>query len=199
MANIAMEAKLDFTAEEINTLLRRMANIYPVGSVYISMDNIDPSTLFGGTWTKIESRFLLASGTYNIASGETWTFEADRAITADDDIHMGGKIQHTHTDGTLAASIDMYTTDKRSVRGLGVMGMERVAIDTSGSNVNNRNRFLDDVTENDTSTTDDDTYLLNVKTDKEASGGYGAKVHGVTDAQTSLPPYIVVNMWYRAA
>lgn len=42
--------------------------IYPVGSLYMSMNDVDPSILFGGTWAKIEDRFLLASGTF--AAGE---------------------------------------------------------------------------------------------------------------------------------
>lgn len=36
--------------------------IYPVGSIYMSVNSVDPSTLFGGTWEKIKDRFLLASG-----------------------------------------------------------------------------------------------------------------------------------------
>lgn len=48
--------------------------IYPVGSIYISTNDINPSTLFTGTWEKIENRFLLASGSsYQLGStgGET--------------------------------------------------------------------------------------------------------------------------------
>lgn len=37
--------------------------IYPVGSIYLSVNNVNPSTLFGGTWEKIEDRVLLGSGT----------------------------------------------------------------------------------------------------------------------------------------
>lgn len=36
--------------------------IYPVGSLYMSMNDVDPSILFGGTWKRIEDRFILASG-----------------------------------------------------------------------------------------------------------------------------------------
>jgi hypothetical protein len=36
--------------------------IYPIGSIYMSVNNVDPSALFGGTWQQIKDRFLLACG-----------------------------------------------------------------------------------------------------------------------------------------
>lgn len=40
--------------------------VYPVGSLYWSSKDTDPSTLFGGTWVQIKDRFILACGdTYN--------------------------------------------------------------------------------------------------------------------------------------
>lgn len=36
--------------------------IYPVGSIYLSVNSTAPSVLFGGTWERILDRFLLASG-----------------------------------------------------------------------------------------------------------------------------------------
>ena len=36
--------------------------IYPVGSIYMSVNNVSPATLFGGSWTQIQGRFLLAAG-----------------------------------------------------------------------------------------------------------------------------------------
>ena len=36
--------------------------IYPVGSIYMSTNSTNPSTLFGGTWKQIKDRFLLACG-----------------------------------------------------------------------------------------------------------------------------------------
>lgn len=35
---------------------------YPIGSIYMSVNSTDPSTLFGGSWERIQDRFLLASG-----------------------------------------------------------------------------------------------------------------------------------------
>lgn len=36
--------------------------IYPVGSIYLSVNNVNPSVLFGGEWERIKDRFLLAAG-----------------------------------------------------------------------------------------------------------------------------------------
>ena len=42
--------------------------IYPVGSIYMSMNGTDPGQLFGGTWERIQDRFLLAAGAYAAGS-----------------------------------------------------------------------------------------------------------------------------------
>ena len=51
--------------------LRSIADfIYPVGAIYMSLNNTSPSVLFGGTWVQIAGKFLLASGgSYN--TGDT--------------------------------------------------------------------------------------------------------------------------------
>ena len=36
--------------------------VYPVGSIYISVNNTNPSTHFGGQWEQIKDKFLLAAG-----------------------------------------------------------------------------------------------------------------------------------------
>lgn len=44
--------------------------IYPVGSIYMSVNSADPGSLIGGTWERIKDRFLLSAGdTY--AAGNT--------------------------------------------------------------------------------------------------------------------------------
>lgn len=35
--------------------------VYPVGSIYLSVNNTSPTYLFGGTWEKIEDRFLIGA------------------------------------------------------------------------------------------------------------------------------------------
>lgn len=47
-----------------------LSDVYPVGSIYMSVNATNPSTLFGGTWEQIKDRFLLAAGT-TYAAGST--------------------------------------------------------------------------------------------------------------------------------
>lgn len=41
--------------------INNMLSIYPVGSIYISVNDTNPHDLFGGTWKMINGRFLLSS------------------------------------------------------------------------------------------------------------------------------------------
>ena len=64
-----------------NQLAKYWETVYPVGSVYMSLSNKNPTTLFGGTWERLKDTFLLAAGdTY--AAGTT-----------------GGEAEHNHQYG----------------------------------------------------------------------------------------------------
>lgn len=71
----------------VNPLIEKFASIidivYPVGSIYMSVNAADPSKLFSGTaWEKLEGRFLLgSSSTYT--NGSTGG-EATHALTTDE-------------------------------------------------------------------------------------------------------------------
>ena len=41
--------------------------IYPVGSIYMSANSVNPSELFGGTWEQIKDKFLLSAGSTYVA------------------------------------------------------------------------------------------------------------------------------------
>lgn len=60
-------------AEHLNHIEDGIANIvnivYPVGSIYMSINSASPDTLFGGTWEQLKDRFLLAAGdSYGVGS-----------------------------------------------------------------------------------------------------------------------------------
>lgn len=64
---------------QIDAANEKIAQLYPVGSIYLSVNDTNPGTFIGGTWERIKDRFLLAAGdTY--AAGST-----------------GGEAQHTLT------------------------------------------------------------------------------------------------------
>jgi len=86
--------------------------IYPVGSVYISVSNTNPGTLFGGTWEAISGKFLLAQDT-NHAAGTTGGEENvtltlnqmpqhNHAVTGGD---------HSHTANFLEVRSRIYNQD----------------------------------------------------------------------------------------
>lgn len=63
---------------------------YPVGSIYMSVNSTDPSTLFGGSWERIQDRFLLASGS-TYGAGTTGG-SADSVVVS----HTHAQTAHSH-------------------------------------------------------------------------------------------------------
>ena len=62
----------DLTDNNVYSASKLLDIIYPVGSIYMSMNNTDPSVLFGGTWTQIkDNRFLLCSSSSKQTGGST--------------------------------------------------------------------------------------------------------------------------------
>lgn len=66
--------------------------IYPVGSIYLSVNSTNPGTLFGGTWEQLKDRFLLGSG--DSYTGGTTGGNASL------------NLNHSHGSGTLIASLN---------------------------------------------------------------------------------------------
>lgn len=77
--------------------------LYPVGSVYISFNSTDPTTLFGGTWERLKDTFLLANG--NTYAPNTIGGSATKTLTTSNlpaHTHTCGSAgAHTHTRGTM--------------------------------------------------------------------------------------------------
>lgn len=67
---------------------------YPIGSVYMSVADVNPDTIFGGTWDRIQNRFLLASSTtYPVNS-------------------TGGEATHTLTTSELPSHTHGFSVDR---------------------------------------------------------------------------------------
>lgn len=92
--------------------------IYPVGSIYMSVNNVSPQTFIGGTWERIQDTFLLSAGT-TYSAGST-----------------GGSATHSHTDGSLVAEIETFT-----VSDLGRWYMD-YSVKSSGTEWTQENRIF---------------------------------------------------------
>ena len=62
ITNTVLKLKSYFDAWHSESKNSHIDLIYPVGSIYMSVNDTNPKTFFGGQWTKIEGRFLLGSG-----------------------------------------------------------------------------------------------------------------------------------------
>ena len=81
LAHFWGKAKTKIEASSIN-------KVYPVGSIYMSVSNTSPASLFGGTWERINSCFLLASGEAHDEEGNHYFYEVG---------DTGGEINHKLT------------------------------------------------------------------------------------------------------
>ena len=67
--------------------------VYPVGAIYMSVNSTSPATLFGGTWERIQDRFLLAAGS-SYSAGAT-----------------GGEATHTLTVNEMPAHSHIFPSE----------------------------------------------------------------------------------------
>lgn len=171
--------------------------IYPVGSIYMSVNATNPGTLFGGTWEQLQNRFLLGAGssylagatggaaTHTLTSSEmpshTHTFTGTASST--------GNKQPTFTGTAMSGSIDSmagltYTTS-------GVLGV------SDSSNTYGRGGTYS-------------TAMKKVTFNGTPSGTVSSHNHSFTPAGTNsstgsgsahnnMPPYLAVYMWKRTA
>ena len=167
--------------------------IYPVGSIYMSVNSVSPAILFGGTWERIQDRFLLAAGS-NYAAGSTGG-SADASLPA-----------HTHTVSGTAASNGAHThtvSGTAASNGAHTHSMKEIWSDGSGSKsayMMSSNRTL---TTRSTASAGAHTHTVS-----GTAASNGAHTHtvsgtaasqGVAAAGKNMPPYLAVYVWKRTA
>lgn len=125
----AHSESLEVNGEKIGAI--DFSKIYPVGSIYMSVNSTNPKDLFGGTWEQLKDRFLLgAGGSYSAGStggastvaletghlpGHTHSFSATSGSTTASHTHSfsatSGAVStgHTHSLNSHTHSIPGHT------------------------------------------------------------------------------------------
>lgn len=89
--------------------------VYPVGSVYVSVNSTSPATLFGGTWVQIKDKFLLSAGdTYK--AGATGG-EATHVLTVDEMPRHNHSIDNLNASGSKTPYMTVQAQEKKGYGG----------------------------------------------------------------------------------
>ena len=89
--------------------------VYPVGSVYVSVNSTSPETLFGGTWVQIKDKFLLSAGdTYK--AGATGG-EATHVLTVDEMPRHNHSIDNLNASGSTTPYMTVQAQEKKGYGG----------------------------------------------------------------------------------
>lgn len=80
-----------------------LLTVYPVGSIYMSINETSPASLFGGTWEQLQDRFLLGAGN-SYALGSTGG-EATHKLTDNELPQIKGSIAMRGADSTYSSVI----------------------------------------------------------------------------------------------
>lgn len=211
------------------TITSLVNSLYPVGSVYISVDGtFDPNTAFSGTvWTKLQDRFLVGAGnTYDL--GATGGSADAVVVQHSHSISVSGGSGSVSVSGTTGASNrdlnhvhSLHTSSKVAISGDGdgtltdyTVQDKHVSIDSDSSWVApcyNTSSMAGSITNwgsmTATSNVSDEGTALTAHTHNFTGTGT-ANITGITatignegvsGTNANLPPYLAVNMWKRVS
>lgn len=85
-----------------------LLTVYPIGSIYMSVNSASPASLFGGTWEQLQDRFLLGAG--SIYSAGDIGGEAEHTLTVNEmPSHTHNVTRYTTADGSTGTG---YSRDQ---------------------------------------------------------------------------------------
>lgn len=160
--------------------------IYPVGSIYISVNSTNPSVLFGGTWEQIQDKFLLAAGTAYTAGDTGGSADAivpyhNHSVAAASGAITGG----SHSHGTGNSTYNRWATTNAA----GVSDDPAAALSGSGYVYP---RIGSDYAWASRTATSSETHTHDLPAHNTNYAGSSDNAIGA-----NMPPYLAVYIWKR--
>lgn len=148
--------------------------IYPIGSIYISVNTTSPANLFGGSWTQLKDRFLLGAGS-TYTAGSTGGAATHKLTVAEIP-------KHAHDTPFLnnMTNNGEGKSDFIGVYGKGVTASAAIKEMGASSTI--------------------EMWWVNQTNKAEGNEwSYLTSSKGGSSAHNNMPPYLVVYMWKRTA
>lgn len=144
--------------------------LYPVGSIYLAVNSTNPSTLFGGTWERIQDKFLLGCGS-TYSNGST-----------------GGEASHTLTTNEMPSHNHSASTNTTGGHRHTFKGWwTTTGGGTSQYACVSRSELSDAPEYGSFATAGDHSHTVTVNN------------NGGGQAHNNMPPYLAVYMWKRVS
>lgn len=164
------------TEDQLNALPQQVADLrnilFPVGSVVFRMDNVNPTSIYGGTWSLITGD---ATITFGNGAAQTGAVSGNNVVSVPLPNHS-----HTTTHNLSTATAGNHNHPIKT-------GRDRMSIDDVGGNW-----FRDNSQTNYTEYAGDHTHQIIGVVSVQASGTEGASIN-VSGAR------IAINVWRRTA
>ena len=157
--------------------VKELIDLFPVGSIYMSLKNNDPAEIFGGQWDLLPSRFL-----YGGSSKGNYTTDS-RGGASEVTLKTENMPSHTHScssNGSHAHTV-------------------RVRNDGNPDGWNDRSSAYERQYWNTSYNQYSQRYNLDPETEVSGSHSHTIGASGSGTAFSILPPYQLVNIWYRSA
>lgn len=199
-----LNKKLSSALDQLNRLA---GQLYPVGSIYMNVNNVEPSAIFGGSWERMPSGRMLVNSGDGFNLNEVGGEKEHRLVEDEIPSHkhniqtnisftVPNAGEHYHAIGTIIDNNgDFITSDSnRSMRNGFKLPESKYWTGWNGSkHGNDRYQKSDNEGYNLFTSINKQTGTTNINKDISADTG----VIGKNQPHNNMPPYIVVNMWKR--